>query len=89
TAAARELEEETGYRAAPIEVIGEFASSPGMVSEPFTLVRARGLEQIPAGGGVEGEDIIGHRVKLDDIAAFVAGQRAAGKMIDVRILLLL
>lgn len=89
TAAARELEEETGYRAATIEVIGEFASSPGMVSETFTLVRAHGLERVHDGGGVEGEDIIVHRVKLDDIAAFVAGQRAAGKMIDVRILLLL
>lgn len=88
-AAARELEEETGYRAETIETIGEFASSPGMVSETFTLVRARGLTQVHAGGGVEGEDIIVHRVRLDDIAAFVAGQRALGKMIDVRILLLL
>lgn len=32
-AAARELEEETGYRAARIERLGEFWSSPGMVSE--------------------------------------------------------
>ena len=43
TAAARELEEETGYRAGRMEVIGEFYSSPGMVSESFTLVRASGL----------------------------------------------
>ncbi|MDZ4276377.1 MAG: NUDIX hydrolase, partial [Erythrobacter sp.] len=38
TAAARELEEETGYRAARLEVLGEFYSSPGMVSEAFTLM---------------------------------------------------
>jgi ADP-ribose pyrophosphatase len=88
-AAARELEEETGYRAATIEAIGEFASSPGMVSETFTLVRARGLTKIHDGGGVEGENIVVHRVPLDGIADFVAEQRGLGKMIDVRILLLL
>jgi ADP-ribose pyrophosphatase len=89
TAAARELEEETGYRAAAIEAIGEFASSPGMVSETFTLVRATGLERVHEGGGTDGEDIIVHRVPLDGVGAFVAEQRALGKMIDVRILLLL
>jgi len=88
-AAARELEEETGYRPALIEEIGEFSSSPGMVSETFTLVRARGLEKIHDGGGVSGENITVHRVALADIAAFVDRQRALGKMIDVRILLLL
>ncbi len=89
TAAARELEEETGYRAARIVEIGEFSSSPGMVSETFTLVRAHGLEKIHEGGGVSGENITVHRVALVDIPAFIERQRALGKMIDVRILLLL
>lgn len=88
-AAARELEEETGYRPARVDVIGEFSSSPGMVSETFTLVRATGLEKVSEGGGVEGEDITVHRVKLDQVAAFIDQQRALGKMIDVRLLLLL
>ncbi|RVT89910.1 NUDIX hydrolase [Sphingomonas crocodyli] len=88
-AAARELEEETGYRPAGIDVIGEFASSPGMVSETFTLVRATGLEKVHEGGGVDGEDIIVHRVKLSDVAAFVEAQRGLGKMMDVKLLLLL
>lgn len=88
-AAARELEEETGYRPARIEEIGEFASSPGMVSETFTLVRATGLEKIHDGGGVEGENIIVHRVALDDVAAFLERQREQGKMMDVKLLLLL
>src|SRR3954468_21279240 len=43
TSAARELEEETGYRPDHIEPLGYFHSSPGMVSEGFTLVRATGL----------------------------------------------
>ena len=55
SAAARELEEETGYRAAHMDVLGEFYSSPGMVSESFTLLRARGLSKIGPGGGTEGE----------------------------------
>jgi ADP-ribose pyrophosphatase len=88
-AATRELEEETGYRAATMEALGEFASSPGMVSETFTLVRATGLEKVHEGGGVDGEDIIVHRVKLSDVAAFVEAQRGLGKMMDVKLLLLL
>lgn len=89
SAAARELEEETGYRPERIEEIGEFSSSPGMVSETFTLVRAHGLTKVHAGGGVSGENIIVHRVALAEMPAFVERQRDQGRMIDVRILLLL
>jgi ADP-ribose pyrophosphatase len=89
TSAARELEEETGWRPAQIDIIGDFASSPGMVCETFTLVRASGLTKVGAGGGVDGEDIIVHRIALSDIAAFVAERRAAGCAIDVKLLLLL
>lgn len=89
TAAARELEEETGYRPARITDLGYYYSSPGMVSEGFTLLRAEGLEKVSEGGGVEGEDIIVHRVKLADVPAFIAAKRAEGYAIDVRMLLLL
>jgi ADP-ribose pyrophosphatase len=88
-AAGRELEEETGYRAARIETVGRFASSPGMVSETFTLVRAHELEKVSDGGGVEGENITVHRVKLAEIADFIAAKRAEGCMMDVRMLTLL
>ena len=88
-AAARELEEETGYRPARIEAIGEFASSPGMVTETFTLVRASGLTRVSEGGGVDDEDITVHRVPLADVAAFVAARRDAGTVADVKLLLLL
>ena len=89
TAAARELEEETGYRADHIELLGEFWSSPGMVSESFTLVRAHGLEQVGPGGGTAGEDITVHRIPLSGIEAAIAGWRAEGLAIDVRLLTLL
>jgi ADP-ribose pyrophosphatase len=88
-AAARELEEETGYRAARMEVLGEFYSSPGMVSEAFTLLKATGLERVSQGGGTEGENIIVHRVALKDLSRFVAEWRRAGHAVDVRIAMLL
>ena len=88
-AAARELEEETGYRAERIEIIGRFASSPGMVSETFSLVRAHGLTKVGDGGGAPGENITVHRVPLSQIAAFVAAKRAQGLFMDVKLLTLL
>ncbi len=88
-AGGRELEEETGYRAGRLESLGEFWSSPGMVTESFTLLRAHDLEQIGPGGGTEGENITVHRVPLAGIAAFLAERRALGDAIDVKLLLLL
>ena len=88
-AAGRELEEETGYRAARIDNMGEFFSSPGMVTESFTLLRASGLEKVSEGGGLPGEDITVHRVPLAGLEAFLAKRRAQGDAIDVRLLLLL
>jgi len=88
-AAARELEEETGYHAERMEVIGEFWSSPGMVSESFSLLRAHGLTKIGDGGGVEGEKITVHRVPLGEIAYAIADWREQGYCIDVRLLTLL
>lgn len=89
TAARRELEEETGYRAARMDVLGEFQSSPGMVTESFTLLRAHDLTQVGEGGGTESEDITVHRVPRAEIAEAIAGWRAQGLAIDVRLLLLL
>lgn len=88
-AAARELEEETGYRAGRMEVLGEFYSSPGMVSESFTLLRAHDLRKVGDGGGVDSEDITVHRVPLSGIGDAIVGWRAQGLAIDVRMLLLL
>jgi ADP-ribose pyrophosphatase len=88
-AAARELEEETGYRAARMVELGRFFASPGMSSEGFTLLRAEGLERVGAGGGVAGEDIRVHHVPLGEVAEFVAARRAQGCAIDVKLLLAL
>lgn len=88
-AAARELEEETGYRAGRMEKVGTFFSSPGMVSESFTLFRARDLVKVGDGGGVDEEDIVVHRVPLSGIEAAIADWRAQGYAMDVKLLALL
>ena len=87
--AARELEEEAGYRADRVTSLGTFYASPGMVSECFTLVRAEGLTRVSDGGGTADEDITVHRVPLGGIVDFVAAKRAEGVAIDVRLFLLL
>lgn len=89
SAAARELEEETGYRPATVERLGTFQSSPGMTSEHFELVRATGLTRIGEGGGHGDEDIAIHRVRLAELPAFVAAKRATGVAIDSKMLLVL
>jgi ADP-ribose pyrophosphatase len=87
--AARELEEETGYRPAKCTPLGTFYASPGMVSECFTLVRAEGLTRVGEGGGTPDENIIVHRVPVATMADFIAERRAAGVAIDVKLLTLL
>ena len=88
-AASRELEEETGYRPARLENLGEFYSSPGMVSESFTLFRAHDLVQTGAGGGVDDEDIHVHRIPLATLPDQITAWRENGYAMDVKLLLLL
>ena len=87
--AVKELEEETGFTAGRIERLGEFYSSPGMVAESFTLVRAHGVRKVAEGGGTEHEEIEVHLVPRDEIAAFIESRRRAGVAIDTKLLLFL
>lgn len=88
-AAKRELEEETGYLADNWQDCGEFFSSPGMVSESFTLLKATGLTKVSEGGGTDSEDITVHRVKLAEFPQVIADFRSRGIGIDTRMLLAL
>lgn len=86
--AVRELEEETGFSATSIERVGDFHASPGMLSESFTLVLARGVSRVGEGGGVAGEEeITVHLVPKAELASFVAERRSAGVAVDVKLLL--
>jgi ADP-ribose pyrophosphatase len=87
--AIKELEEETGFTAERVERLGDFHSSPGMVSESFTLVRAHEVTRCGEGGGTEAEDISVHLVPRAEVPAFVAGKRAQGFAIDVKLMLFL
>ena len=85
--AIKELEEETGFTADRIERLGDYYSSPGMLAEGFTLVRAHGVRRIGDGGGDENEDINVHLVARADIAYFIEQKRAEGFGIDVKLLI--
>ncbi len=61
-AAMRELEEETGYAAKQIFLLGRAAPSPGLTSETMTFFGACDLTQVSDGGGVGNERIIVHLI---------------------------
>jgi ADP-ribose diphosphatase len=84
-AARRELVEETGYMPSDLEVLTQGPVSPGLSNEFIVLVRARGLEKVGEGGGIENEEIIVHRVPLREVASWVEKQLKAGKMVDPKL----
>ena len=66
-AAARELEEETGFRAGRLAVLWHGANSPGLTDETTTMVVAEELQRVHEGGGVGNEDIRVHLVPLAEL----------------------
>jgi ADP-ribose pyrophosphatase len=84
-AAARELEEETGYRADEMAPLFEGPIAVGVSDETVSFFHARGLVRVGAGGGDDTEDIAVHEVPLADLHAFLASQRAKGVGIDPKI----
>jgi ADP-ribose pyrophosphatase len=84
-AAARELEEETGFRAAKLEHIITCPSSAGMSDEMISFVKATGLERIGPGGGDENEEIEVHVIPLERADRWLHAQQLAGKPMDPKI----
>lgn len=84
-AAARELEEETGYAAREWRVFGEAPVSAGLTDETVTFFLARGLTRIGPGGGDASEDIEVLEVPLDDLRALLDAKEAAGVYVDPKI----
>jgi ADP-ribose pyrophosphatase len=85
TAAARELQEETGFEAAHLEVLMDCPSSAGMSDEIVTFVQASGLRRTGPGGGDDSEDIQVHVVPLNQADSWLKDQAAAGKPMDPKI----
>jgi ADP-ribose pyrophosphatase len=84
-AAARELEEETGFAAEKMELMMECPSSAGMSDEIISFIRARGLTRIGPGGGDASEDIETHVIPLTEVDDWLAAQQAAGKTLDPKV----
>ena len=82
-AAARELEEEAGFRARELKVIWQGPSSAGLTDEIVTVVLAEGLERIHAGGGVGDESIEVHLVPLDELERWLSSREDAGSLVDL------
>ncbi|RPJ35744.1 MAG: NUDIX hydrolase [Verrucomicrobiaceae bacterium] len=83
--AARELLEETGYRAGKITKLIETPTSAGMTSELIHLFHATELVREHQGGGVAGEKITVHHVPLANLRGWLREQENAGKIVDYKI----
>ena len=84
-AAARELEEETGYRASEMIPLFEGPIAVGVSDETLSFFRARGLARVGPGGGDDTEDITVHEVALAELPSFLAAKQQAGLGVDSKI----
>lgn len=84
-AAARELEEETGWRPGRLEEIMRCPSTAGLSDEVVVFYLAHELEKTGEGGGDGSEDILVHQVAFKDIDRWLDEQRAKGKALDPKI----
>jgi len=85
SAAGRELEEETGWRAGGLEEIMACPTTAGMTDEMAVFVRATDLAHVGDGGGDDSEDIRVHAVARDRIDGWLAERYAQGYAIDPKI----
>jgi len=82
--AARELEEETGYRAARVQELAVGPSSPGLTSEMMTFFHARGVEKMEGAVLDPDEDALIRRVAglifVEDHERGAARQRVLARL---------
>jgi ADP-ribose pyrophosphatase len=84
-AARRELVEETGWYPHEIEVMMVGPTSAGMSNERIALVRARKLEKVGDGGGVDHENIVVHTVPRAQAPAWLLQKRNEGYELDLKL----
>ena len=84
-AANRELEEETGFRAAKLSVLTRGPSSGGLTTEVVTFLRAEGLQRVGEGGGVGGEEIEVRLVALAEVDSWLRRRSEEGFLIDPKV----
>jgi ADP-ribose pyrophosphatase len=84
-AAARELEEETGFVARELVALASGPIAVGVSDEMISFFHARGLRRVGPGGGDDSEDITVHEVPLPALRAFLAAKTEAGLAVDPKI----
>lgn len=84
-AAARELEEETGFVAGQMELLMDCPGSAGMSDEMISFVMADDLRRAGPGGGDASESIDVHLVPLAEADEWLSRQQAEGKHLDPKI----
>jgi ADP-ribose pyrophosphatase len=85
SAARRELLEEAGYEASELWEIMSGPTSAGLSTEVVTLVAARGLRKVGAGGGTEHEVVEVHAVALHEAPQWLEARMRAGVMVDPKV----
>lgn len=85
SAAHRELEEETGFRAGQLSHLLTCPSSPGMSDENVSFFLAENLQRVSKGGGDESEDIKVHIVPLATAGEWLVKMMKTGSLIDPKI----
>lgn len=83
--AARELLEETGYRAGVITPLLSGPTSPGMTPEITHLFAATKLTRETEGGGNDSEDITVHHVAITELFAWLDQKQSEGHLLDSKI----
>jgi ADP-ribose pyrophosphatase len=84
-AARRELEEETGYSADRLELVGRGTVSPGMTNELWNAYLATGLTQTGRGGGIHAERLELSLVPFEGLEDWFCRRAAAGELVDSKI----
>lgn len=84
-AARRELVEETGWYPHEVEVMMTGPTSAGMSNERIALVRARNLEKVGDGGGVDHENIRVHAIPRTQAPAWLMQKHAEGYELDLKL----
>ncbi|MFP6762422.1 MAG: NUDIX hydrolase [Planctomycetaceae bacterium] len=84
-AAARELEEETGYTAGTLRLLGSGPSSAGLTNEFLLFFEATNLKRTGPGGGDESESITVHEIPLTNLRLWLDSRIRSGVMVDPKI----
>lgn len=85
-AAARELEEETGWSPRDLRRVITSPNTAGAAAEVATLFVARDLVKIGDGGGDGSEAITVHAVPFDEVPGWIERRAAEGALIDAKVL---